>query len=85
MKIIFDVAKDGGKINRIAATGMLGEYLSFIMVSREIDNDDKVKIGNSVNQFLISLCEKKVNRAAKERFSLALEKISKRFPQILTD
>jgi hypothetical protein len=85
MKFIFDAAGESGKKHRIAANGMLGEFLNFIFCSTEISNEDKKDHCDTVSRFLHGFTDKKSNRATKERFSLALEKIAARFPQIFAD
>jgi hypothetical protein len=84
MSLIFELAAESNKQYRIAAAGFLGELLGFIFTS-ELDEPLKKEHFKSVSQFLISLLDKAANRSTKEKFTLALEKISIRFPQLLAD
>lgn len=66
------MASETGKKFRIAAAGLLGEHLNFILRSTEVSEEDKKFHYDSVFQFLNSIINKKSNRNVKERFSLAL-------------
>lgn len=65
MKTIFDMAGDNGKKYRIAASGLLGEFLNFILCSNELSAMEKKEHFDGVSFFLNSLTDKKSNRTVK--------------------
>ena len=84
LRLVYEHLVDSSQQLRLAAAGFLGEFLSFIFTS-SLEEQEKKEHFQSVSQFLVGFLERGNNRSTKEKFSLALEKISVRFPQLLAD